>query len=119
MLSDEDIEKLCHGRVIYAEILRSDGKDSAGPHWAVIVDSDEEIKANTTYYVVVISHDDKRDPFRIPVPRRIGLTGYFQCSWQVPVDLPGIQKIGHFLLAPEMAKVLEMARQAKAQPKKP
>jgi hypothetical protein len=112
MLPDADIEKLCHGRIIYATVPRSDGRDSAGPHWAVILDSDAEIEQHDTYYVVVISNDDQIDPFRLPVFPRVGLTGYFQCSWQVLVDLPGITKIGAKLEVPEMVRLLEMVRQA-------
>jgi hypothetical protein len=74
MLPEDDIAKLCRGRIIYAkELYRSDGKDATGAHYVVIVDSDEEIQANETYYVVGISNDDEIDPFRLPVFPRTGL----------------------------------------------
>lgn len=113
MLPEEDIDKLCHGRIIYASIPRSDGKDSAGPHYAVILDSDEEIKEHDSYFVVVISNDDEIDPFRLPVPPKYGLTGFFQCSWMVEVALPGITKIWHLLDTPDMIKVLQTVRAAR------
>jgi hypothetical protein len=112
MLPDEDIDKLCQGRIIYASVYQSDGKDAAGPHYAVILDTDEEVAANDSYYVVVISNNDTIDSFILPVPPRIGLTGFFQCSWITVVQLPGIIRIGTTLSVPEMANLIAMVRRA-------
>lgn len=113
MLSDEDIDKLCHGRIIYAPVYRSDEKDAAGPHWAVILDPDDQIQEFDTYNVAVISHDDTIDQFLMPVPPRTGLTGYIQGSWTPEVALPGIQKVGAKLEVPEMIQVLRLVRRAR------
>jgi hypothetical protein len=112
MLSGEDIAKLCHGRIIYAEVYRSDEKDAAGPHYAVIIDSDEEVQEHDSYFVSVLSNDSSIDPFIVPVPARTGLTGFFQCSWTPEVHLPGIQKIGSKLETPEMIPVMKKIREA-------
>ena len=49
MLNDDDIGKLCCGRIIKASFYNSAGSDDAGPHYAVILDSDEQAKADDNY----------------------------------------------------------------------
>jgi mRNA-degrading endonuclease toxin of MazEF toxin-antitoxin module len=58
MLPDEDVAKLCQGRIIRANFYQSSGRDAAGPHWAVILDSDEQIHETDDYYVAVISSNN-------------------------------------------------------------
>ncbi|HZY85718.1 MAG TPA: hypothetical protein VFE78_12865 [Gemmataceae bacterium] len=114
MLSDADVAKLCHGRVIKAEVYQSSGKDAAGPHYAVILDTDEQVKAFDNYFVAVISHNDTIDStFIIPVPPKTGLTGFIVCSWVTEVQLPGITQVCGKLDPPEMVGVLRMVRAAR------
>jgi hypothetical protein len=115
MLSDADIARLCRGRLVYAEVYQSAGQTPAlEPHWAVILDSDEEVRANTSYYCVVISHDTKIDPdYLIPVPDYSGRTGYFQCGWIEEIHLPGITRIGQKIELPHLMQIDRMVRQAR------
>jgi hypothetical protein len=115
MLNDKDIEKLCQGRIIKASVYNSSGTDAAGPHYAVILDTDEQVAEHDSYYAAVISHNDQIDPeFIIPVPSRTGISGFIVGSWQVEVHLPAITEIGARLLKPEMLKVLDLVRRASA-----
>src|SRR5271169_4888460 len=98
MLPDEDIAKLCHGRIIKAQVYQSSEKDAAGPHYAVILDTDEQINEHNSYFVAVVSHNDTIDShFIVPVPAKTGLTGFIVCSWITEVHLPGITEIGQKL----------------------
>lgn len=115
MLPDEEIEKLCHGRIVKAPVYQSSGRDATWPHWMVILNSDAEIAQRDVYRAVVITHNDTIDPlYLVPVSRRVGLTGFFACSWQVTLHLAGITEVGHKLLPPEMATVVQMVRRADA-----
>ena len=113
MLDDQEIEQLCCGRLVYADVYSSSGTDAAGPHWAVILDSDETITEHDSYFVAVISHS-REDAFVMPVPAYLGLTGFVQGSWIAKVDLPGIIKTGAKVLPPDMQKVNELLRAARA-----
>lgn len=118
MLDDLDIEKICHGRIVWAEFYTSSGRDSAGPHPAVILDDNDYIKDNDSYHVAVISHNDEIDSkFLLPIPPRTGLTGFIVCSWLSILKLPGITKIGPLLLPPEMGQVLRKIRNYRIQKK--
>jgi hypothetical protein len=126
MLDDKDLAKLCHGRIVYAEVYDSSGSGPAGPHYGIILNTDEQIKAfkrNPIYQIVVISHNDAIDPhFIIDVPARTGLDGKIVGSWVTQVHEAGIQKIHQKLIAPEMIKVQELVRaadQAKQAAKRP
>ena len=71
MLNDNEIAQLCHGRIIKAPFYNSAATDAAGPHYAVILDSDDEVAEHDSYYVAVISHNDQIDSkFIMPVPPR-------------------------------------------------
>jgi hypothetical protein len=114
MLSDKDIAKLCQGRIIYANAYRSSGKDEAGPHYAVILDSDEEVAKNDNYFAAFISHDQEDAVHIVPVPAYTGLTGFIQCSWVDVVHLPGIIRIVNQKILPlDMIKIFEMYRKFK------
>jgi hypothetical protein len=77
MLDDADIAKLCQGRIIKASFYDSANKHIAGPHYAVILDADADIKKSDEYFVAVISNNDRIDSeFIVPVPLRTGLTGF-------------------------------------------
>jgi hypothetical protein len=41
MVNDSEITKLCHGRIIKAPFYNSAASDAAGPHYTVILDTDE------------------------------------------------------------------------------
>ncbi len=115
MLDDHELDKLCHGRIVLAEVYDSSNKAPAGPHYAVILDSTEQVKKSTRHKVVVISHNNVIDPeFVIPVPARTGLDGSIVGSWTTAIDEAGIKKIGHKLLPPEMLPVIELVRGADA-----
>jgi hypothetical protein len=115
MLTDKDIKKLCHGRIIKASFYGSSGKDAAGPHYAVILDADTEIQEHDDYFVAVISHNDNIEKeFIMPVPGYTGLKGFIVGSWTAVAHLPRITEVGSKLLAPEMVKVLKMVREASA-----
>jgi hypothetical protein len=106
---------LQHGRIIYANVYKSSGRDAAGPHYAVILDSDEQVAEHDSYFAAVISHNNLMDPdFSCPVPPRTGLSGYVVCSYIQEIHLPGIHKVGPLLLAPEMATILKLVRAAQA-----
>ena len=110
MLNDEDINKLCSGRIILAEFLSSNGRDSAGDHYAIMLEDNETIKENDEYYVVLISHNTSIDPHHlVPVPNRLGYTGNIVCSWVTLLPLPGIKKVCNGVLMPvELKKVTDM-----------
>lgn len=114
MLDDEQIDRLCHGRIIKASVYNSSGTNAAGPHWAVMLDTDETIREHDSFYVVVISHDDKTDKFLMPIPPHTGLTGFIQGSWVPVVELAGITDLGPKLFAPEMIEVHKLVRAARA-----
>jgi hypothetical protein len=118
MLPDRDIAQLCHGRMIKADVYQSSGKDAAGPHWAVMLDSDEEIREHDRYFAAVISHNTTIDPEHVlPVPAYTGLTGFIQCGWVVEIDLAGITDVGPMLLVPDLMKVHQVERAARIKKK--
>ncbi len=122
MLDDDDIEELCRGRIIKASFYNSASRNAAGPHYAVILDTDEAVKEHDSYFVAVISHDDEIDAFIVPVPAYTGLNGFIQCSWIEEAHLAGITAIGAKILKPDMeniARTVRAAKAAKAGKKKP
>lgn len=111
MLKDSDIAKLCYGRVIKSEFYNSSHTDAAGPHYAVILDADEEIRVRDDYYVAVISHNDDIDKeYLVPVPGRSGLTGFIVCSWVTLAHLNKITRVSVKLDPVTMMKVREQIR---------
>jgi hypothetical protein len=119
MLDDRDIAKLCRGRIIKASIYNTARrKDSAGPHYAIILDSDDAVKEHDSYFVAVISHSEE-SLFRLPVPDRTGLDGFVQCDWIEEVHLAGITQIGKKITGAYMEEILKLARTAKASKRKP
>src|SRR5580700_1006739 len=111
-LSDSDIEKLCHGRIIYGNLESSFGINDCGAHFAVMLDSDEEIKSQTSYYVAGISNNTTIDStFVVPVPASTGLFGNIICSWTPILPEPGIIKVLEAKLTTvEMMKIEQMRR---------
>ena len=91
-------------------VYKSSGKDAAGPHYCVILDTDEQIKKEDTYYVAVISHNDTIDADVIPVPSYTGLSGFIVPSWITTVDLPGITFVGGRILPPLIGELVKRAR---------
>lgn len=123
MLSDEDINQLCQGRIIKATFYNSRRSNVAGPHYAVILDTDADIKSHDDYYVAVISSNDKiESEFLMPMPSYTGLSGFIVASWDEIAHLAGITQIGGKLNAPDMVKLLSLVRSVsleRAQKKKP
>jgi mRNA-degrading endonuclease toxin of MazEF toxin-antitoxin module len=115
MLDDKDIDKLCHGRIVLANVYNSSGEDAAGPHYCVILNTDETIKAKDEYTVACISTKTTVKEFLVPAPRHAGLTGNIVCSWIQRIALPGIIKVTpHKLFDLEMKKVMQEIRAAQA-----
>ncbi len=115
MLPDKEIAKLCRGRIIYASFYNSLGNNVAGPHYAVILDSDDEIKEHDSYFVAVISSKEKIDEgFNVAVPAYTGLTGFVKCRWIEEAHLRAIEKVKGKILKPEMEKIAAMVRKARA-----
>ena len=119
MLSDEDIAQLCRGRLIYAGVRHPSGAPVDEPHWAVIVDSDEEVLNNDSYYCVVISHNTAIEPeYSIPVPAYSGRTGHFKCGWVIEIHLPGILRLGSLIELPHLMQIDAMVRRAREEKKR-
>ena len=99
MLSDSDIEKLSYGRIVLVGgVLDSFGNKPVGPHFAVILDDDVEIRKHGNMMLVMISTNDQIDNrFLVPVPARTGLKGNIVCSWRPrePVELAAIIAVHH------------------------
>jgi hypothetical protein len=89
--------------------------DAAGPHYAVILDSDGDVKEHDSYWCAVISHNDQIDSIHLmPVPGRTGLTGFIVASWITEIHLAGITEVGPKLLPPEITELHTLVRQADA-----
>ena len=96
MLNDSDIAKLCYGRIVsVGGVIDSIGNAPVGPHWAIVLDSKEDIIEHDNVTVVMISTKVYDQRFLIPVPARTGLIGNIVCSWQPrgPVDMAAILEI--------------------------
>ena len=119
MLEDRDIAKLCEGRIIKASFYNTAlRKNAAGPHFAIILDSDDEVKEHESYFVAVISHSEE-SLFRFPVPSYTGLDGFVQCDWIEEAHLAGISEIRSPAITKlEMQKIWKLVREAKAAKKK-
>jgi hypothetical protein len=119
MLSDEELDKLRQGSIIKASLPKSSGKDDAGPHYAVILDPDEQVEQYRSHYVTGISNNDEIDPeFIMPLPSYLGLKGgYKVASWVVEVDEAGITEIRRYGLRPpdlrELLRLWHAAREAR------
>jgi mRNA-degrading endonuclease toxin of MazEF toxin-antitoxin module len=113
MLSDNDLEKLSYGRIVLVGgVLDSFGNKPVGPHFAVILDDDVEIRKHGNMMLVMISTNDQIDNrFLVPVPARTGLKGNIVCSWRPkePVELTAILQVHHNTLNDfEMTAVQKM-----------
>ncbi|MBI3823434.1 MAG: type II toxin-antitoxin system PemK/MazF family toxin [Planctomycetes bacterium] len=118
MLPDREIAKLCRGRIVYASFHDSSGSGVAGPHNAVILDSDEEVREHDSYFVAVISSNEEIDKeYNIPVPGYTGLRGFVKCKWIEEAHLRAIESVKGKILGLEMNKIAAMVRMAKS--KKP
>jgi mRNA-degrading endonuclease toxin of MazEF toxin-antitoxin module len=101
--------KLDLGSIIRAEFVASDGRRSAGPHYAIVLSTKDEIAREMTVRVAVISSNSTiaDAAHRLEVPRFLGLPKkcYIQCSWlaTIPVsainDLHNRKAYGPFLLS--------------------
>ena len=113
MLSDEDIAKLCQGRIIHAkDLLNSARTNAAGPHYAVMLDPDEKIKNSDSFRCAIISSNDEIDStFIVPAPAETGLTGNVICSWIEIIHLAGIdRKPGPKVLPYSLKKINDQIR---------
>jgi hypothetical protein len=115
-VTEEEIDRLLrHGSIVYAEFYNSFENKEAGPHNAIVLDTDEHIAASNRYRVVVISTDDVIDPrFLLPVPGSTGLHGNIVGSWTAELDAAGIEEIRGRLSVPQMIQVLNLVRLADA-----
>ncbi len=101
--------KLDLGSIIRAEFTSSDGRQSAGPHYAIVLSGKEEIAKDGQVRVAVISTNTTiaADAYRLEIPRFLGLPRkcYVQCSWlaKIPVsaidDLHNRKAYGPFLMS--------------------
>jgi mRNA-degrading endonuclease toxin of MazEF toxin-antitoxin module len=117
MLPDSDLEKLCHGRLVYVEVQNSQTNNPAGPHWAVIIDSDEQIPMSEQFNVVVITHNTQIDPdFLVRVPPGLGIdsSSVIACGYGQKIHEAGIKKIGPRLFGPKMIEVMTQVNLAKS-----
>jgi hypothetical protein len=114
MLPDEDLEKLCHGRIIKARVYDSSKKNATVPHYCIILDDDDQIRKHGKFAVVVISNNDKIDSrFLMPVPSRSGLQGNVIGSWVAEIAEPGVTSVlPTVLLPPEMIAVHQLVTNA-------
>jgi hypothetical protein len=120
MLSKADRQKLRFGRIILADVPNSSGTASKR-HYAVMVDSDEQIaetmEKDKIYVVVPISHDTSIAPeYLVPIPPRAGFTGKFQCAWIAKIHEDAIHSFRSFreritLTDQEMKPILSMVQQ--------
>ena len=114
MLNNTQLKRLCFGKIIYAPIIRSDHKKSAGSHYAIILDSNEEIIHNDTLFCVAISNNITIDSeYILPVPSSSGLKGYVICSWIAEIEKANIGKLGARLYDHEMHDILAIINQCK------
>ena len=114
MLSDDDIAKLCHGRIVRARVYNSAGTDATEPHFGIMLDSDNDIREHDSFFLVMISHNrDIDDIYVVPVPARTGFTGYVICSWgpNESTPLAAIVEVTSQRLTPaEMKPIMQMIR---------
>jgi mRNA-degrading endonuclease toxin of MazEF toxin-antitoxin module len=115
-VTEEEIDRLLrHGSIVYAEFYNSFENKEAGPHNAIVLDSNEQIAKSDRYRVVVISTEDVIDPrFLLPVPPSTGLHGNIVGSWTARLDAAGIEEIRGRLTVPQMINVLNLVRLADA-----
>jgi hypothetical protein len=116
-LSDAQIAQFCYGRIILARTYSSIGKETC-PHFAVMLDSNEEIAEQNSlpspkYSVAFVSNNKHIDPrFIVPVPPRTGLTGSFICSWTPFIDFAAILDVRPVVLKDEeMTPIEKMSRE--------
>jgi hypothetical protein len=79
-----NVRDLDLGRIIHAEFTTSSGKQSAGPHYAVVLNTKEEIEANGSLEVAVISGNNElaKPEDLVDVPKRLLPNRRKQC-WVV------------------------------------
>ncbi|MCI0683820.1 MAG: hypothetical protein L0Y71_17075 [Gemmataceae bacterium] len=113
LLPDSELDKLCAGRIVKANVYNSAGTNATEPHHCVILDAHPQVPGR--WRVAVISHNDKIDSvFLMPVPAHTGLTGFIVGSWTDYIDEPGILSIGKELFKPELLQAKKLARDADA-----
>jgi mRNA-degrading endonuclease toxin of MazEF toxin-antitoxin module len=114
MLPDKELDKLCHGRIIYASFYNSFGTDDAGPHNAVILDSDENVQEHDSYFVAIISSNEAIDAeFNFPVPAYTGIKGFVKCRWIEQAHRRAITRVRSKIHALEMERIAAMVRAAR------
>ena len=83
-----NIAEIDRGWLVYADMFDSQGKDYAGPHYAIVLTKKEEIDVDDRMDVVPISHNASiADPLdMVPVDPSYGLNKncYAICSWMIP-----------------------------------
>ena len=112
MLSDEELDKLCPGRIVLANAFSSSGRNATVPHYCIILDGNP--KDAGAYFATFVSHNDKIDSsFIMPIPAYTGLTGNIVGSWTDHVHEPGILEIKSKLLAVDLLQVRALVKAAK------
>jgi len=123
--SAEDEDKLGYGSIVYADFYNSAQENAAGPHYAVVLDTTDEVKAqlalpNPQLYVVVISTKLYIHPHTTqhPVFPRWGLKGAIQGWWREYLSWAGVHSVWPTKAAiPEMAKITAFIRSLPPPPK--
>jgi len=110
MLPEKELEKLCRGRLIYAEVYNSIHNCPAGPHWLVMIDSTAKIKLSIEFNCVVATHNTAIESrFLVPFPAGYGLDDqtFISCGFGQKIHELAIKKVGAELPFATMKKVQE------------
>ena len=114
-LSDEEADRLCRGRVIYTSVRSSSGAYDAGPHYAIVLNSDEQIKKTGMVRVVVASTTDTMPTtYAVEAPRKAGLKGKVYCDWVTEVHERHVKRVPNRppLTNADLLPFLEMIQKA-------
>lgn len=112
-LDDEELDKLCLGRIVIAKVYGTLNDSVTKERPAIVISSNEQLRKSNRFRVVAISHNEHIDPtYIMPAPAYSGFDGYIIGSFAPMIEEGDVRKICGMLVGPDLARALLLVRQA-------
>ena len=112
-LDDEELDKICHRRVIVAKVYDSLDNNIAKVRPAIVISTYEQIQKGGQIKIVAVSHNTGIDSTHImPMPAYTGFDGHIIGSFAPWIEEADVKEVRGMLSVPDMENVMSLVRQA-------
>jgi hypothetical protein len=112
-LDDEELDQLCHRRVIVAKVYDSLENNVPKDRPAIVISTREQIQKSGKIKVVAVSHNAGIDStYIMPMPAYTGFDGHIIGSFAPWIEEADVKEVCGLLSVPDMGKAMSLVRQA-------